>query len=77
MTVVRQPETPSAWLDTVAAQARAFDRSSTAERVADVLRRNGGHPGHVFNLGHGVLPETDPGILGHVADLVHAHRSGD
>ncbi|MFZ5870058.1 MAG: GntR family transcriptional regulator [Actinomycetota bacterium] len=39
MTVVRQPETPSAWLDTVAAQARAFDRSSTAERVADVLRR--------------------------------------
>ena len=45
--------------------------------VADVLRRNGGHPGHVFNLGHGVLPETDPGILGHVADLVHAHRSGD
>ncbi len=45
--------------------------------VADVLRRNGGHPSHVFNLGHGVLPETDPGILGHVADLVHAHRSGD
>ncbi len=27
--------------------------------------------GHVFNLGHGVLPETDPGILRAVADLVH------
>ena len=28
--------------------------------------------GHVFNLGHGVLPETDPGILARLADLVHA-----
>ena len=28
--------------------------------VRDVLTRNGGHPGHVFNLGHGVLPETPP-----------------
>jgi len=27
--------------------------------------------GHVFNLGHGVLPETDPGILARLADLVH------
>ena len=27
--------------------------------------------GHVFNLGHGVLPETDPGILSAVVDLVH------
>jgi uroporphyrinogen decarboxylase len=25
----------------------------------------------VFNLGHGVLPETDPGILAQVVDLVH------
>jgi uroporphyrinogen decarboxylase len=27
--------------------------------------------GHVFNLGHGVLPETDPGILAAVVELVH------
>jgi len=39
--------------------------------VADILRRNNGHPGHVFNLGHGVLPETDPAVLEQVAHLVH------
>ena len=27
--------------------------------------------GHVFNLGHGVLPESDPGILAAVVELVH------
>ena len=37
----------------------------------DVLAGNGGRPGHVFNLGHGVLPETDPDTLRRVVDLVH------
>ena len=41
-------------------------------RGAAVLAENGGHPGHVFNLGHGVLPETDPAVLERVVDLVHA-----
>ena len=36
-----------------------------------VLRAAGGRAGHVFNLGHGVLPETDPGQLGRLVDLVH------
>jgi uroporphyrinogen decarboxylase len=40
--------------------------------VRRVLADNNGHPGHIFNLGHGVLPETDPDILSRVVDLVHA-----
>ena len=42
-----------------------------ADQVRDVLRRNGGDPGHVFNLGHGVLPDTDPDVLARVVELVH------
>ena len=46
--------------------------------VADATRAvlagaaDGTGTGHVFNLGHGVLPETDPGILAAVVELVHA-----
>jgi len=48
-----------------------------AERTRDVLRRNGGRPGHIFNLGHGVLPELDPGVLKAVVDLVHDEGRSD
>jgi uroporphyrinogen decarboxylase len=40
-----------------------------------VLADNGGHPGHIFNLGHGVLPASDPGVLKAVVDLVHAETA--
>ena len=36
----------------------------------DVLARAGGRAGHIFNLGHGVLPQTDPGVLTRLAGLV-------
>jgi uroporphyrinogen decarboxylase len=46
------------------------------EREAlDVLDRAGGRPGHIFNLGHGVLPDTDPETLTRLAHLVH-ERTG-
>lgn len=47
------------------------------QEVRAILDLNAGHPGHVFNLGHGVLPETDPGVLAHVVDLVHAEGRAD
>lgn len=37
-----------------------------------VLEDNAGHPGHIFNLGHGVQPDTDPGVLEEVVNFVHA-----
>jgi uroporphyrinogen decarboxylase len=44
---------------------------AVAAETRKVLAANDGHPGHVFNLGHGVLPETDPGVLEQVVALVH------
>ena len=41
----------------------------------DVLARAAGRPGHVFNLGHGVLPQTDPDVLGRLVELVHARTA--
>jgi len=42
--------------------------------VRRVLREGAKAPGHVFNLGHGVLPETDPDVLTRIVDLVHNAR---
>ncbi len=44
---------------------------ATATGALDVLERAGGARGHIFNLGHGVQPESDPGVLTALADLVH------
>jgi uroporphyrinogen decarboxylase len=42
-----------------------------AERVRATIRSGAQTPGHVFNLGHGVPPETSPDVLARVVDLVH------
>ena len=41
------------------------------QRVRQVLEQGRVAEGHVFNLGHGVLPQTDPAVLARVTDLVH------
>ena len=46
-----------------------WDRIDAGTR--DVLDCARARPGHIFNLGHGVLPGTDPGVLTRLRELVH------
>jgi uroporphyrinogen decarboxylase len=46
------------------------------QAVRDVLARGRVAPAHVFNLGHGVPPETDPAVLTRVVELVHEAGRG-
>jgi uroporphyrinogen decarboxylase len=51
--------------------AALFAPWEVVEREAqEVIERAAGRPGHVFNLGHGVLPETGPDVLTRLAALV-------
>ena len=40
-----------------------------------VLAENNGHPGHIFNLGHGVQPDTDPAVLEAIVAHVHGRTT--
>jgi len=55
-------------LEPVALLAPAAERD---RQVSGILKRAAGRPGHIFNLGHGVLPETDVAAVRAVVDLVH------
>ncbi len=46
-------------------------RPEIERRVEDILRRAGGRPGHIFNLGHGILPNTPVEAVAAAVDLVH------
>ncbi|MCI2436598.1 uroporphyrinogen decarboxylase, partial [Candidatus Acetothermia bacterium] len=45
------------------------------QRAREILEQAGGDPGHIFNLGHGVLPETSPDQLKRLVELVHTQSS--
>ncbi|MFI1962742.1 uroporphyrinogen decarboxylase [Streptomyces pathocidini] len=46
-------------------------RTAVESKTREVLTAAAGLPGHIFNLGHGVLPTTDPDALTHLVDYVH------
>jgi uroporphyrinogen decarboxylase len=48
------------------------DADVLAREARRVLAEGRRTPGHVFNLGHGVLPDTDPDVLSRLVELVHA-----
>jgi uroporphyrinogen decarboxylase len=45
-------------------------------RVEDILRRSGGRQGHIFNLGHGILPATPIEHVAATIDMVHKLSAG-
>jgi uroporphyrinogen decarboxylase len=51
----------------------AWERAEAATLA--ILEAVAGRHGHVFNLGHGVLPDTDPAVLGRLVELVHEKTS--
>ena len=44
-------------------------------RIHDVLRRTGGRPGHIFNLGHGILQQTPEENVRAAVQIVHEYRA--
>jgi len=42
-----------------------------ADRVRAIIAEGATAPGHIFNLGHGVPADADPGVLTAIVDLVH------
>jgi uroporphyrinogen decarboxylase len=52
--------------------ARCLGGADVAVQAArEVLLKAGRDAGHIFNLGHGVLPSTNPDVLAAVVDVVH------
>jgi uroporphyrinogen decarboxylase len=49
---------------------------AVAQRTREVLAAGRVAEGHVFNLGHGVIPDTDPDVLARVVELVHEESAG-
>lgn len=47
-------------------------REVIRREVEEILEQTKGRPGHIFNLGHGLLPQTPEGNVAFLVDLVHS-----
>lgn len=52
-------------------------RDELEKRVRSILRRAGGRPGHIFNLGHGILPGTPVANVKAVVEMAHGWGDRD
>jgi uroporphyrinogen decarboxylase len=48
------------------------DWTAIGQQIQRIVDEGRAASGHVFNLGHGVLPSTDPEVLARVVDTVHS-----
>ena len=55
--------------------ALCADRKTVAAHAQRVLDEAGGRPGHIFNLGHGILPQTPVDNVKFLIDYVHEHSA--
>ena len=66
--VIRRDE-----LDDPAGSVALFaSQEEIRSKTSDILHRAAGRPGHIFNLGHGILPETPVENVKNLAKLVQA-----
>ena len=52
------------------------DQKSIAREAQRILDEIAGKPGHIFNLGHGIIPETPVDNVKYLVDYVHEHSAG-
>jgi uroporphyrinogen decarboxylase len=69
------PVVEEATRSVLASASASASASVSASASASASADGAAATGHVFNLGHGVLPETDPGVLAAVVELVHAETA--
>ena len=50
------------------------NKEEITRRVNEILEQARGLPGYIFNLGHGILPETPPEHAKHIVETVHAFK---
>jgi uroporphyrinogen decarboxylase len=50
-------------------------RSAIVAEATAIVDGFGAHPGHIFNLGHGITPDIDPEVVALLVDTVHSHSA--